>query len=112
MLTPLQHRLNPIGSIDFGILDTELEEVWGKVVRNCGRELGRDVAVQPVAFSFDWYNIRFRIVEGLRHTAHWRYVRCYGPAIYQAIKREMEEGDVAAMDSDNPEERPYKRKRH
>jgi hypothetical protein len=35
MLTPLQHRLNPSGSIDFDILDTELEDIWGKVVRNC-----------------------------------------------------------------------------
>ena len=43
--------------------------------------------------------------------AHWQYVQCYGPAKYQVMKWEMEKGDAAAMDSDDPEERPYKKKR-
>ena len=67
--------------------------------------------VQPVALSIDWDNVCFRIIEGLRHMAHWQYVQCYGPAKYQAMKREMEGGDAAPMDSDDPEERPYKTRR-
>jgi hypothetical protein len=60
--------------------------------------------VQPVAFSFDWDDIRLRIIDGLRYTLHWRYVQCYGPASYQMRRREMEEATEMV-------DRPPKRRR-
>jgi hypothetical protein len=72
-------------------MDTAIAEAWRGIVRTLGRRLG--IAVQPIEFSLDWYDIRCCIKEGLAGTGHRRYVTWYGAPRYMRRMRDLEEDD-------------------